>query len=492
MNRIRLATVGALLLTLSSASGARAQFEEAAKWALPNTNTIVLIRAREILNSPYGKARKWHRHSNLFETGFTFGPGHTERIMIASQMDYDFMEPQSTVCVFEKHGTDLDLIDISKQTGGILDEIDGRRAVMLPSDTYLVPLDDQTLGALYPANRQVVAQWLRTRRNAAMDLSPYLTTAVKYADQNAHIIMAMDLADAVHPGLIREQLQGVCEKDSMDEVCDSVCSLKGITLGITITDAIHGALKVDFSGSTAPFAAQAKQLVLSALKKNGLMIDDLESWEVQVGPAQILMSGGLTDSGLRKIASIAQHPMLLNIPPSSAMEREVDVKTRSLQYFHDIEKILDDIQGRKSSSLATYAYWYSRYARMIDELPSRGVDPELLQYGLDIANRLRAMTGILREANYSRVSERSNYSVVGGTYGGYGGTYGIGLTAGGYGYGYGRYGYYSNNYGVRARQIVGGLEKLKGFDMADEIMRQIDAETAKIRHKMSQKYDTDF
>ena len=496
-NRIVWTTLSVVLiswLVIPLTLRAEGEFEESARWIPADANTLVLIRVKDILESPFGKEHKWSRRSTLFDTGLSFGPGKTERILMGSNMDFEFLDPIWSVCLFEKHGGDIDLIDISKQTGGILDEFKGRRAILLPSDSYLIELDENTLGSMYPGNRQAVARWYQTHKNGAMDLSPYLKQAVRFADENAQLIMAIDLSDVVHPGLIRKQLTDVCDSDSMDAVCDSICSIRGITLGVTVTDKMTGALKIDFNGSTAPFAANAKALVIEALKRNGLMIDDLESWEVQVSPAEVRMKGPLSVSGLRKISSIVQHPMLFStLPESSAMD-QIDPKTRSLQYFHSLDKIMDELQKKKSKSMSTYAYWYSRYARMIDELPSRGVDPDLLEFGRFVANQYRNITGILREANYNRVVSRSDYSKFGGYggYGGYGGELGLGAAVGSYGYGYGRYGYYSNNWGVRARQIAGTIEKVRGMNQADEIRRMIEDEKVKIRHAMSEKFETDF
>ena len=61
--------------------------------------------------------------------------------MIAAQMDYEYMEPIWQVTVFEKSGEAIDIVKVSEEIKGNLEDIDGMKAVVLPNDAYLVQVE---------------------------------------------------------------------------------------------------------------------------------------------------------------------------------------------------------------------------------------------------------------------------------------------------------------------------------------------------------------
>ena len=196
------------------ASKAQAQFDDSAKWVPQSANSIVMIRAKKILESPLGVEQKWKtERSRAFRAGAAFFPSTTRRLLFASQIDFQFMEPMWNVSVFESATNDVDILDVSKKVNGNLETIGDFKAVVLPSDAYLVQVDNSTLVSMSPANRQMTSRWIRSSMDATANLSPYLTSAVKFADDNADVIVAFDFEGVLNAKEVTERLKVVAEID---------------------------------------------------------------------------------------------------------------------------------------------------------------------------------------------------------------------------------------------------------------------------------------
>ena len=498
MNKIKqvrwmmLAIPAAMIFSMS----ADAQFEDAAKWVPQSANTLVLVRTQEIFKSEIAQKQYWQaKKSQAFNAGASFLPPDTKRLLLAAQMDFEHMEPIWEVSVFEKAGDALNIVDVSERVKGNLDSINGNPAIVLPNDAFLVKVNDSTLAAMTPANRQMTSRWVQSSKAGRMNLSPYLTQAVNFADDNADIIVAFDFHDVVSHKELKKRLENsdVCKDEDLDGICDTLMTIQGITLGITINDKITGAFKMDFTGSPATLAASGKDILLAALKRNGLMIDDFDSWDMQVKPKELLMTGALTSQGMRQIGSLIEHPLVVDFAGSGGAgsgDTEVDMKTRSLQYFTNVAQLTHELDNRNYKSMSTYAKWYDKYARQIDKLSVLNVDPAVVDYGQYVASSFRDISGSLLDSNYQKNVDQQQFSDT-EPYGyQWSGAYNTGY--------YGRWGRYSGKYNsmynqnTRNRQIAGGRAFEAGENRAKAIVREIDAETSKVRNAMSKKYDTNF
>ena len=211
MNKIKqvrwlmLAIPAAMIFSLS----AHAQFEDAAKWVPQSANTLVLVRTQEIFKSQIAQKQYWQaKKSQAFNAGASFLPPDTKRLLLASQMDFEHMEPVWEVAVFEKAGDSLNIVNVSERVKGNLDTVDGNPAIVLPNDAFLVKVNDSTLAAMTPANRQMTSRWVSSSKMGRMNLSPYLTQAVQFADDNADVIVAFDLHDVISKDSLQKRLEG--------------------------------------------------------------------------------------------------------------------------------------------------------------------------------------------------------------------------------------------------------------------------------------------
>ncbi len=480
-----------MIAMLSSApSTVFSQFEELAKWLPDSANTIVLVRAQDILQSQIAEKEHWKTDQlKAFQAGASFLPPATDRLLMAANIDFEFMKPAWQITVLEKSGPAIDISNVAQRVGGNIESIAGKDAITLPNDSYLVEIDEQTLATMSPANRQATVRWLKTRAVADMSLSGYLTKAIKFADQNAELIVAFDLLDVMTPAMIKQRLESknIVKKDELDAVCSKLGSIIGLTLGITVNDKVSGAIKIDFNSDPSSLASSIKGLLVHALKEHGMMVDAIENWEVQVGSDHLVLRGNLNEAGFRQLSSLVEHPLATDFAVGQAdAGGDVDMKTRSMEYFASVQKLISEIRDLNLKGMNAYAKYFDKYARQIDHLSVINVDPVVLSYGAYVADSFRSISGGLDSTVMDKDQQRQTYAVGSSTYhgrGNYSNWNGYTSRAGWGG------GLASNQ---RNRERVAALEREKGGNDTKAVLREIDEATAKVFSQMSQKYQTDF
>ena len=195
--RIPLGALAVLaVVAISSRCGFAADaFQELVNRIPRSANAVVLLNLEKAKQSPLGLKEDWKgKIQDAFAAGAARVPPQAARFVMASQIDFEFMEP-----LWEAAVMDLDeaipLGPLAKARGGTLETIEGLPALSLPNDTYLVQFGPKTLGAMAPGNRQAVVRWIReVRKPSPPPLSRYLQKAAVYSDKTgSEIIMALDL-----------------------------------------------------------------------------------------------------------------------------------------------------------------------------------------------------------------------------------------------------------------------------------------------------------
>lgn len=475
----------AAMLNVGTAE-AQPDFQKSAKWVPSSANCLVMVQAEKIFDSPIAQAENWSRdRSAAFRSGASFLPPSTVRLLIASQIDFEFMESVYNVGVFEKKGKAIDIIEVSKRITGDIEKIGDKDALKLPNESYLVQIDDKTLVSMTPANRQLTSRWISSKIASETSVSPYLSEAIQFADQNAQIIVAFDLANVISEQEIAKRLsESTVVKNTVEETAKALSTIKGLTLGVTVRDKITGSIKIDFNENPNSLLPVAKDILMAALSKNGLMIDDIKSWNVMPGDNQIRLSGPLSSEGLSQIGSLIHQPIHDDFSGASQLagsgeDPSANTATRTLQYFGDVQHVLEMIRRKDLGQLDTYSKWFSRYARQIDGISSLGVDPVMVDYGTYIANAFRDVSGGMNTAN---LEKNKNVAAQGFS--------GPGSRSWNYGYGYGTIN--SRRYTRNSRRSASAIGTEAGANEAKDIMREIDSETAKVSRAMSEKYQIEF
>jgi hypothetical protein len=253
-------------------------------------------------------------------------------------------------------------------------------------------------------------RWVREATAASAEpLSPYLTQSISYADSvGTQLILAVDLAGAFRTDAIRAAVARSEVLDDLpeDQAAALMVGLQGVKLGVVVTDKLTGKLQFDFADDAALFAPVAKPLMLSILANSGAMLDEFNQWTAETKGASISLHGELSATGLRRLLSLltlnaaeventdANAPPAPTPPsaaPAKAPKDPADLtKQASQRYFRGVSQYVEDIQRiNRAGSLQQAAMWLENYARRIDALSTRNVDPELVKYGGYVAQTLR-------------------------------------------------------------------------------------------------------
>ena len=137
------------------------EFQDLVNQIPRSANAVVLLNMEKAKNSPLGLKEDWKaKIEKAFEAGLSACRRKRRDFVLASQIDFEFMEPLWEAAVMDLD-EEIPLEPLAKARGGTLDTIEGLPALALPNDTYLVQLGPKMLGAMGPANRQAVVRWIR-------------------------------------------------------------------------------------------------------------------------------------------------------------------------------------------------------------------------------------------------------------------------------------------------------------------------------------------
>ncbi len=515
MNRKHFAT-GLVVLFLASvlAEPSRAGFNDLVRHLPDGANTLILFNVEEILASPLGVKEGWAaKQQQAFAANWIVVPPGTLRFAMSSRLELSSMHPLWQAGIADLQ-FEPSMAKAAAFHGGSVDEISQRAVAALPPDIYVVQFAKQMAGYLRPANRQDCGRWIEEvySETGRVPLSPYLAEGVEYADKlGTPIIVAMDLKHLFPVAFVRSRLDAAPslagKTVDLDQLAGALASIRGVMLGVTVTDRVYGKIKIDFEQDVPLTAELAKPLLLEALANHGAMVDEFNQWTCEVSGKVITLGGYLEQSGRQRIFSLLDAPPEFHASASPATSgQSTDQQYAALasqQYFKSVSSLLDDLTGkRKSDESVTWGQvglWFEKYAAKIDQLPILHVDPELIDWGANVSAQLRqaesAMKGIGARSGY-RLTEAPNiqaYNTRTAT------AYGAGVGPyGGY-YAGGAYAYqYAYNpklslalQGQQSAQIR-TQESIRGNTSANLIMQGLQAETGEIRRKMTEKYQVEF
>ena len=482
---------------------------------LPNgANALLIQNSEKTLASPLGQREGWKANlEKAFAAGLLRVPPKAKRFVLAAQIDFEFMKPNWEAAVADLERAPS-MGKIAKEYLGTPDKFGDTEAVALPNDAYVVSLRQNVLGAMAPANRQLVARWIRELESPSK-LSDYLQKAAGYSDEaGTEIIMALDLEGVFAPARIDGYLKS---KKSLDEIqvdraalARLLAALEGVRVGIRIGETPFGKLTVDFRDQVSLAPETAKKVLLEILAGAGTMIDDLSHWKPDVQGTTISLSGNLSPGGLRKMLSVIESPAPRGKSggPDQEEPSPGDLEARrgqdTLRYFKTVDSYFKDLKQdlRDSKTISQTKLWFDKYARKIERLPILNVDPEMLDYGALVAKGLRAATGSVSEMG---ISSSARQMQVQGTAAprvnaAYYGGYGVGRAGYYSGYGYSNPGMnaYANSAYNQVRQEAQQRRLIRTQERASTAMdlQQIKAElveaTANIRRMMTEKYKIEF
>ncbi len=481
------------------------EFQELVNKIPRSANAVVLLNMEKAKSSPLGMKEDWKsKVEEAFESGLTRVPPQAKRFILASQIDFEFMEPLWESAVIEMEQV-ISSADIEKARHGTLDTIEGLPAVARPNDTYLLKFAPRLVGAMGPANRQAVVRWIRdVRKPSPPPLSPYLEKAAVYSDKaGSEIIMAVDLDGVFSLKRVAKYLKSNEKRlkewgADITPLAQLLATVQGVRIGVRIGEEPSCMAVIDVQGDASIAAPYARQLCVQIMSDRGMAINEISSWTAKAQGHEISLAGKLSKNGLRRLLSVVDSPAI-DTPNADELtspgELAATQAKKSRDYFRTIVGMANDLKGnlRSVKNLASTQLFFDKYARRIERLPILAVDEDLVKYGAFVANSLRQATSSIKTMGIQsgvRQAEITSGSVGGD------GDYGYG------GYRYGAYGAYNGGadiYGMgnvkavgEQRRVVRAQEKATAATDIQQVRRDLISATAEMRRKMTQKYQIEF
>ena len=482
-------SVSFLSVLVISATCVASDFNEMTGKVPQGANAVMAIDVAKTLATPLAKKNGWDRkHSDGGADRPLYLPPEADKLLSAAQIDIARNFSKSWSVSLFGLTESIPIGVVARAEGGYVDKIEDVDVAWLPSDAYVIKTGDTTLIMQAPANRQAAARWITSQKNSeAMEISDYLGVAMAAMNRAPHIVMALDASDAIQRHRVEQQLQqsGFSEKHSLDlqQVAGLIAGLRGAVLEITFTDRATAMARIDFAQPVPFNKTVAKALVLTTLELKQMSLPGIESWDFSVVDKSIVLEGELPMDSLRRLLSLMEPPSTKFSSLKDANVEEPsgdDPAKNSLAYFHATQSLLKDLR-QKAGSYNSDAFWIDMYSTKIDKLPILHVDDDLLDYGQNLTETLRIMSGSRKNARLqggaAARDDRSQGTIINNGYDGYG---------------YGNYSYST----PRSRETAAGnaianaaasgtAVKIQGWQL-------IDNATSEIRREMTKRYNLEF
>jgi hypothetical protein len=478
-----------LALALGVQARAAGPYDDLLRYAPPDTNVIALVDVKAALNSPLAKKENWTEKARAGGRGaLGFIPPDAEQVVVAAEVNLSRVTRDFQLALVRVRNvpSTQQLINIE---GGTTDEIRGRLVVLSPRDVYFTTLSGSELAAIYPADRQSTARWLRAVRNAkGPALSPYLTRAADGAAGNA-VTVAVDLEDVVDKTILKMALGAsptiVRQKDvNVGTLAGFLASVRGLTFTAKIGEAITGNISVEFPLDPDVFRRVLPGLMLELLDGEGVSIPGMDRWEVKFADRTMTMTGPMTTADLKHVLSLFAFPQAGG-DESAAKGEQVSVPATK-RYLAAVDSILTDVSGMKDSPNYTKtATWQEKAAAQIEHVSRRGVDPVAVDAALQSAKRLRAIGASLRGVPIDlKALESQQY---------YYATPNVGVMPGGW-WGWKPFLYGGNNVSTNIPKIQEQMSQVIAEDQKrrNDAWSQITRLMADAKTKLADKYKTPF
>lgn len=409
-----------------------------------------------------------------------------QQLLLVSQLDFDSLDPIWEIALAQTTHP-LDLADIAKTEDGYLDRVGKRDVAWSPRNVYFLATPDRQVVAVRPANRQLLARWLRSLGEKEYSpLGPFLTSVTRYSTTDIPVFLAIECVGAISSIPAREKLATIDGLNASDADLDALAKLAGDLVGLYFAvqskAALTGKLQLEFASSPEILLKHGKLVVSRVLEAHGIAIDGLGDWKVRVEGNTYSLTGPLSLASLADVLGVLRSPGLVSSMVESqslrdSTESQSDVEKQaaaSKRYFDSVRRVVKDVRDFSAKTPGNQAGHNDRAARRINDLPILKVDPQLIDFGMTTANLLREAAmgsrGASMKAGVARAGSSNN-----SYYASY------------YGYGGGminapNYALMQSNAQARA---TSGQFHLSALDQIDEL-------TAQVRRAMTEKYQIEF
>lgn len=430
-------------------------------------------------------------------------PGNVVRVRIAAELDLESFQPDWEIgyAAVEKTST---AESIAQREGGYVDTLQGRSIVWTPNEMYLVPLADNVVSIVRPADRKFVGQWLKKDRSNVV--SSYLQQVAGRLTDRQSVSIAVDLEDVLSTGVLNEKLaqSKSLQGKNIESIAKSLSSVQGITISVA-SDALEATVLIDFLSAPTELTPVAKAFFAEVLTARGVQLDEFSQWKMSA------VSEGKTLSFTGPIASETLDDLLgmftvhrasrgvttvtkTDSPsaPTAPQTSPSVVAENTRDYFRKVINIVHRVRDYSANNTGERAQWNGNMANRIDEMPTLEVDPQMVMFGAEVAKSLRSNSMSMQLTNISQGA--AAVAADAGT-GAFSTATAVGTMAGmGYGYGgYGNYGTYGGNF-VDPNSPVKyyRIGQAQGNTSFKELMARLEQSLADMRRTMTEKYKIQF
>jgi hypothetical protein len=432
----------ALLGAVSITSTTAAEFARLSNYLPPGANSVIVVNAAAMYDSPIGKRENWRqRFAEASQAAPLLVPPSAQTCVLAAKLDFAALRPDWEAAVMTL-SIDPTAADIVKRRGGTTDKIGNFDAAWITPKICALKFAPRLVGVHTSASRQDVARWAaRVSANAAAELSPYLQQAVSYADSvGTELILAVDLAGALSPTQIRAAAAGSPTLKGLpqDQAIAILSSIQGVKFGVLVGEKLQGRLQLDFAQDAKLLAPVAKPLILAAVARAGGMLEEFNDWIPDATDKSLAIRGELTLQGLRRMLSLIAvdagaveggEPLAgavapdATVPPAPTVTDPGAAKPNpmavaSRRYFRALDEYVQDSKRlNRADSLQQAVMWLENYARRIESLSTKNVDPDLIQFGNYVAQTFRSIVdqayGVAQKAEESAAASEPNQYRIG-------------------------------------------------------------------------------
>ena len=430
-------------------------------------------------------------------------PGNVVRVRIAAELDLESFQPDWEIgyAAVERTST---AESIAQREGGYVDTVQGRSIVWTPNEMYLVPLADNVVSIVRPADRKFVGQWLKKDRSNV--ISSYLQQVAGRLTDRQSVNIAVDLEDVLSVGVLNEKLaqSKSLQGKNIEAIAKSLSLVQGISISVA-SDALEATVLIDFLSAPTELTPVAKAFFAEVLTARGMQLDEFSQWKMNA------ISEGKTLSFTGPIASETLDDLLgmftvhrasrgvttvtkTDSPaaPTSGQTSPSVVAENTRDYFRKVINIVHRVRDYSANNTGERAQWNGNMANRIDEMPTLDVDPQMVMFGAEVAKSLRSNSMSMQLTNISQGA--AAVAADAGT-----GAFSTATAAGtmaGMGYGYGGYG----NYGSYGGNFVDPNSPVKYYRMGQaqgntsfkELMARLEQSLADMRRTMTEKYKIQF
>ncbi len=370
-------------------------------WVPESANAIAVVRVKELLASELAKVQKWSEaNRQAYASGFLAAPPWANTVVRATEYRPNSTSSPSTFAVYLCDRT-VTIGEIARHEGVKAETLVDRPAVKSNRNVYFTSLAPKMIGSIDPADRQLAAKWIREgAKDQVSEAAAYLQHVFEEFP-SAEAIVAADLKDSLSASDIQAWLEstGSFSKDvNLAQLSELFANMQGITIAVDVSADIKGRLEVDFL-QTIPqnLIEPAKKAVFQYLLEAGAHLEKVQGAVVRVENNTMVIEGPMTLDGFQRVLGLIRSPH-----PEASQDQSTSTDSvtglATLNYYDNVVHIINNLkrQNRQGNDYNSTALWHEKFANQIEQLPSKGVDPEVVAYGYDTSKKLRSLASSLR------------------------------------------------------------------------------------------------